>query len=376
MNCVGCMGVDFLFREMEPMREVIEDMAQHFKRIAGGNEKIVVKYDTDGDGLSGALILYRMFEKMGKKDVTYVQSPSPVYRVEDAMYDAGNYKDAHFIFIDGENNNDSEDGLKILRKSARSISIIDHHISTRKKDEGERVVTPVWHGLGYEYTSGFLCYEVARRVCDADYDILWKASLYCDKSPLWTGHDEEVEEVGLVLDYISTVMDREKHSMEFINTLINDREMRRAEYLVAKDAVETATRYAVGITQVHELSNGILIALIEVGRIVEPGEFPPRGKVTGRVHDTICTKDEYKDKPVVTIGYTSDSLMVRANRKAMERGFNGNEIIEKLKEELGSVVIAGGGHAGAAAMKFTRRYDKTIIELFERKISQLGGGSV
>lgn len=364
----------FTFPEMEPMRVVVEEMAGHFKNIAGGNEKIVVKYDTDGDGLSGALIIYRMFEKLGKnKDVAYVQSPSPVYRVEDGIKDVEEHGSAHFIFIDFGNNNDSEDGLKVLRKDAKSISIIDHHLSTREKGEKELVVTPVWHGLGPEYASGFICYEIARRVCEAQYDVLWKAALYCDKSTLKFDINDEIEETGLVLDYISTIMDREMHSMEFISTLIDNSSMRHTEYLTARDAIETATRYALDIAQVSELGNGIVLVLVEVGRIAEPGEFPPRGKVTGKVHDAMIERKELREKAVITIGHTSDSLMLRANRKALEAGFNGNEIIGELKGELGGIIISGGGHAGAAAMKFARGYDKAIIDMFAKKVAGLKG---
>jgi RecJ-like exonuclease len=358
---------------MEPMRGPIEEMAAHFSRIAKGKEKIVVKYDTDGDGLSGALILYRMFEKLGKKDVIYVQSPSPVYRVEDGLRDAQDYGEAHFIFVDGENNNDSEDGLSIVRKGAKSVSIIDHHLSTRKKAPGEMVVTPIWHGLGYEYTSGFLCFEVARKVCEADYDILWKASLYCDKSTLKFELTSEVEEVGLVLDYISTIMDHEKHSMKFIDGLIGNKRMTHMEYLTAKDAVDTATALALSITRVSTLENGMLLVLVEVGRIVESGEFPPRGKITGRVHDAVIERKENGEKAIVTIGYTSDSVMLRANARALKMGFNGNEIINGFKKEMGNVVISGGGHAGAAAMKFNRGYEKVVLDAFARKIASLHG---
>ncbi|MCX8200118.1 MAG: hypothetical protein N3G76_01480 [Candidatus Micrarchaeota archaeon] len=363
----------FTYDAMEQMRTVIEEMAQRIEQIASSKDKIVVKYDSDGDGLSGALILYRMFVKLKKDaDATFVQSPSPVYRVEDAMRDVEIFPNAHFIFIDGENNDDSEDGLAILRKSAKTISIIDHHLSTRKKAPGEIVVTPIWHGLGYEYTSGFLCYEIARRVCDADYEMLWKASLYCDKSTLEYEITEEIEEVGLVLDYISTVMNHEKHSIEFIDKLISSREMRRVEYLSAKDSIDMATRLALSIARWSTLANGTVVVLVEVGRIVESGEFPPRGKVTGRVHDAFIEKDECKGKAVVTIGYTSDSLMVRANKKALEAGFNGNSIIEELKKEMGNIIISGGGHAGASAMKFVRGFDKVVIDAFVRKIAAVG----
>ncbi|MEM3364501.1 MAG: hypothetical protein QXS93_03260 [Candidatus Micrarchaeia archaeon] len=364
--------LDFVYREMEPMRQAVEEMVQRIEEIAKSPDKVVVKYDTDGDGLSGALILYRMFEKLGKSDdVTFVQSPSPVYLIEDAMHDAEMYGGAHFIFVDGQNNNDSEDGLAILRKSAKTISIIDHHLSTRSKAPGEIVVTPMWYGLGYEYTSGFLCYEIARRVCDADYEILWKSSLYCDKSTLNFEITGEVEEVGLVLDYMSTIMDHEKHSIQFIDALIRNKEMRRVEYLAAKDAIETATRLALSIARESVLPNGVVVVQVEVGRIVEPGEFPPRGKVTGRVHDAFIEKEEYRDRPVVTIGYTSDSMMVRANRKALERGFNGNSIIEELKKEMQDTIISGGGHAGASAMKFARGFEKIIMRAFISRITAL-----
>lgn len=360
--------IDFAYPEMEAMRREIEQIALHFAKIARSGGRIVVKYDSDADGLSGALIVYRMFKCLGC-DAVFEQSRSPVYRIEDALLDIAHHGDAHFVFIDFGNNDESENALRMLQKSALSISIIDHHLSKRKAGK-ELVATPVWHGLGYEYTSGYICYEIARRACKADYGELWKVSLYCDKSTLKYEHNKLVEERGLVLDYITATMKRERHGMAFINRTIDNYEMMHAIYLNAKDKIEEATELGLQAVKKRVLGNGIVLALLDTEKVAEGGSFPPKGKIAGRVHDRL---DERVEGALITIGYGSNSAMFRANKKALGMGFNANDVIQEVKKEYGKLIISGGGHPGAAALRFRRGFKKAVLNALAKKIKELEG---
>ncbi|MGB9635339.1 MAG: DHH family phosphoesterase [Candidatus Micrarchaeia archaeon] len=357
--------VDFLYTEMEIMREDVERMAGHLIKVGNSGKKIVVKYDCDADGLSGALIIYRMFKCLGVEGCTFAPADSPVYRVEDGLRDSMHYgHDTHYIFLDFGNNNESREGLEILRMNSESIAIIDHHLSERKRGS-ELVVTPVWHGLGYEYTTGLLCYEIARRVCDCDYGNMWKASLYCDKSTLEYEHSNEIEEIGLVLDYIATTARKERHSISFTNELMDNKEMLHEIYISASNRIEDALNAAVKIAKTKELGNGITVVLVNVDKVAEKGSFPNKGKVTGKVHDTFVG---IKAGPVVTIGYGTDSAMLRANRMTLEKGFNANSIIQEIKGMYEGYIISGGGHPGAAAIRFRKGFKKAVLNALLEKI--------
>lgn len=358
--------VDFIFSEMEPLRNQVDAMAAHLRGIAKSGRDIVVKYDGDADGLSGALIIYRMFKALGT-EARFQQGEAPVYSTGDALKDIMHYGSAHYLFIDYANNNDSVEGLALLRKNALSIAIIDHHISTRKP-EGEIVLTPVWHGLDYSYTSGYLCYEVARRVADIDYGNLWKVSLHMDKSMLGFERDKDTEKIGLVLDYLTATMKKERHSVRFIDGLIRDKEMLYAVYFTAKEKIDEATALALKICKKKELENGFTVVTINADKVVEQGEFPQRGKVAGKVHDAMLTDPSAR---VVTIGYSSDSAMLRASAGARAAGFNANAIVEQAKKEYPGIIVSGGGHPGAAAIRFRKGFKATVIQMIIDKISAL-----
>ncbi len=358
--------IDFVFQQAEKLRVPVERLADHFKRIASDGRKIVVKYDGDADGMSGALILYRMFKCLGR-DAVFEIGASPVYLAEDAQKDLMRHPSAHFIFIDFANNNESEDGLAVLRGGALSISIIDHHLSERKPTD-EIVVTPVWYGLDYNYTAGYLCYEVARRACNADYTNLWKVSLYCDKSSLPLEVDNDVPKLGLAFDYFASSMKRQKYSMRMIDEIARDSHMLYSIYLEAKEKVDNATGTACRVARVRRLENGITLVIVNTQKVVVPGEFPPMGKVVGMVHDHFS---KGKDEMIVTVGYGSDSASLRATASAREKGFNANNIIQEIKREYGNIIISGGGHPGAAAIRFTKGLENVVVEAITKKIAQI-----
>ncbi len=361
--------MDFLYEGMNKLKEDVLRMAQHMIDIAESGEQIVVKYDSDADGLCGALTIYRMLKCMGR-DAAFMQNRSPVYTVEDALLDAAHHGGAHFIFIDYPNNIESDDGLKLLGKHAASIAIIDHHLSKREKGD-ELVVTPVWHGLGAEYTSGYLCYEIARRACQTDYGKLWIVSLYCDKSTLEFEFDQSIEETGLVLDYLAATMKRERRGITFIDKLIRNEEMRHAIYLTAVDKVNSLTKLAINIAKRRTLKNNILLIMVDLDKIVEQNQFPQKGKVVGKVHDWFV-EHEPKEKAIITLGYGSNSIMARANKTALSMGFNANDIIQDMKKAYGNVIIAGGGHPGAAAVRFRKGFKRVILNALVEKIELTG----
>ena len=342
--------MNYLYPEMKVMDDQIQKMVEHIRNIK--NERIVVKHHNDADGISSALIFYRMFKALGANPV-FIQNNTAVYYPEDAIRDLMSFSGYHFIFLDFGNNVESQKGIDILVKEIPSLSIVDHHLSDRTPGK-ELVVTPVWNGLGGEYTAGLVAYEIARRVVDADYDELYKVSLFGDKSSLPFENSPIIEKTALAFDYLATV---NRKGIKFIDDVAHDPDMINSLYQIALDRIDELVE--VGLKAVKEKTLGEWkIYLLNLDHVMGDSDslFPPKGKVTGAVHDRLSQNHS----KVITIGYTDNSLMFRATKEVQVEGFNANSIIQKLKTQFGSVILSGGGHPGAAAMRFRKGF-KTVL---------------
>ncbi len=361
--------MEYTYEEMKIMDNSINRVVGHLNKMIMDRSRIVVRYHNDADGISSALLMYKMFRNFSI-NATFVQNNSAIYSMDTALRDIMYYDSGtHYIFLDFGNNTESEEGVKILKREAGSITIIDHHLTEKKDREDEYIVTPVYYGLGGEYTAGLVTYEVVRRVCDIDYNDLYKISLFGDKSILNFDKNKKIEETALVFDYIASTIKRDKHSIKFINSVLHDEELMHTIYLKAKDKVDELAQFALEICKRKELSNGIHLVKIDVEKVVDSGShFPSKGKITGKVHDII---EKEIDGSLVVLGYSNDTAMFRANRKAVLEGFNANEIIQKIKKNYDRFVESGGGHPGAAAIRYKKGFKKVILNALTEKINMV-----
>lgn len=362
--------MEYLYEKMKVMDSSINKVVGHLNKIIMERGRIVVRYHNDADGISSALLMYRMFRNFNI-NATFVQNNSAIYCMEDALRDIMYYDmGTHYIFLDFGNNIESVEGINVLKREAGSVTIIDHHLTEKKEKEDEFIVTPVYHNLGGEYTAGLVTYEVVKRVCDIDYNDLYKISLYGDKSILEFEKTKKIEETALVFDYIASTIKRDKHSIRFINSLLEDEELMHTIYLKAKDMIDEITQIGLEFSKEKKLKNGIYFVTLDVEKVVDSGSaFPSKGKITGRVHDILEKK---VDGALVVLGYSSDTAMFRANRKAVLNGFNANKIIQEIKKNYDKFVDSGGGHPGAAAIKYRKGFKKVILNALSEKINNIG----
>lgn len=361
--------MEYKYKEMEVMDSSINRMVEHLNKLISERGRIVVRYHCDADGISSALLMYRMFRNFNVT-ATFVQNNSAIYGMEDALRDIMYYDSGtHYIFLDFGNNLESMEGLNVLKREAGSVAIIDHHLTEKKVNEKEVVVTPVYHGLGGEYTAGLVVYEIVRRIADVNYDELYKISLFGDKSILEFERNKKIEEVALVFDYIASTIKRDKHSIRFIDSLLEDEEFMHTIYLKAKDLIDEFAEIGLEVCKRKKLENGIMFVTMNVEKVTDnSGNFPSKGKVTGKVHDII---ESEINGPLIVLGYTNDAAMFRANRKAVLNGFNANDIIQQVKKEYDKFVESGGGHPGAAAIKYKKGFKKVILNALSEKINNI-----
>ena len=69
--------MEYLYKEMEVMNDSVSKMVGHLNKIIMERGRIVVRYHNDADGISSALLMYRMFRNFNI-NATFVQNNSAV----------------------------------------------------------------------------------------------------------------------------------------------------------------------------------------------------------------------------------------------------------------------------------------------------------
>jgi RecJ-like exonuclease len=92
--------------------------------------------------------------------------------------------------------------------------------------------------------------------------------------------------------------------------------------------------------------------------------FPPPGKTCGEVHDRLC--QQYSGKPVVTLGFGPDFVVLRSRGVLM----NIPRMVRELRELLPGAGINGGGHLVVGSIKFVEGMRPEVTERLAEKISE------
>jgi len=110
--------------------------------------------------------------------------------------------------------------------------------------------------------------------------------------------------------------------------------------------------------------NGTVFSYIDLEKYTLRFTYPTPGKVIGMIHDTVAEGRE--NKAVLTIGYLSDMIIIRANKPVLPV----QRIIEKLQKEMPQANVDGGGHEQAGTIKFVPAHLTSIIEWIKKELDK------
>lgn len=366
----------------ETMQEIMKDVQQaafELKKAALEGRPILMRYHGDADGIAGGIMLRRAMMKTvwdARNSFWSFQNDSAVYKNKHALKDISWLSALYYehlqpivLLVDFAANPESADALKLIKQAGFEVIVIDHHPpgeETRKQIDA--LATP-WNTktqIPSQYTAGMLAGETAKKIAEVEVERLQKTSLAGDKSKLIEA-SEESKKNATALDFLATYS-KFPNSLEFYEKILEDAQMLESIYQQAKHQIETMTEAAREHTKTKKLENGFTVALVKLDAAAKKGEFPSKGKATGRVHDEL---DAQATGPLVTIGYGSKAINMRANKQATEKGFDANKIIQQMKEELKGAMEAGGGHAAAAGIRLNAGYGKIVLEELTKKIEQV-----
>jgi len=373
-----------------PDDEVLTTMKGDFEKAAdiihshvALRTPLVIRYHGDCDGICSALSIYLSIKDLvgesewpeyRKKILTFMNH-SAIYFIAGVLDDMELVRHMQSstqplaILLDFSVNSESMESLKTLKKANFEIIIADHHPPEAEiKQIATLLVSPWLHGGNSDYTAGLVAGEIARKLKPFDgIDEIETISLIGDRSKLPITQEEQLKHKALVLDFMSSSSDFAE-SLETYHSILKDAKKTDSLYKTAMKRVDDVRKQALSYSKLKELDNGFRVVLVRLEK-VKSGDFPPKGRICGEVHDEFSKK---LDVPLVTVAYGDRAMHIRANAKARKAGFNANQIIGVLKNEFRNGIESGGGHDVAAGIRINTGFQRMVLDELVKKIREIG----
>lgn len=400
---------------LEDLKGRMGDAAKAIRRAVLDGRSILVRHHADADGIcAGVAVEKAVIPLLKEMNVSndaewhfFKRAPSkaPFYELEDVV------KDLSFALEDLErhgqklpllvlldNGSTEEDILALMKVKIYDIEVVvvDHHYPGEVQEGMVEVdeyvdvhVNPYLVGGDSQITAGALAVEIAKMInpdvkekllhlpgiaAVGDHARSPEAEQYI-KLAGSKGYDEDdLERIAGCIDFeafylrfmngrgiIDTILglgNREKH-VKLVDALYKESQRR----------VEWQLKAALPNLKSQRLPNGIVFNVLDVEKYAHKFTFPAPGKTCGFVHDSVVQK--YGDEhPIVTLAYGPDFGVIRATDAVNDiYGFNLNNIILKLADEIPQAGIDGGGHECAGSLKFLEGLSKEVLKAFAGKVA-------
>nr|MDO8111483.1 hypothetical protein [Candidatus Sigynarchaeota archaeon] len=371
-------------------------LAAIIRRAIFNNQPIILRHHNDSDGISAGLALEKAIQSLMKQiginvEHNLYRNPSltPFYDTSDVFRDIGlsqrltknfNQKTPLIILCDMGTTPENLFSLKILKSFKLDCIVIDHHHPLHL-EQSRPVVSPYLldilnphlYELDGQTSAGMLAHELARMVNEeyenpvlpavaaiSDRCNIRETDLLIDKS----GRSrEELQMIGIAIDYLA-------YQLKFdAGTGIYEKVYENSELVQnINDAVQVSVNSQLQSTMPYLQSqdiNGIFYSQIDLEKYTTRFRYPTPGKVLGMIHDTIVAGKQ--SKSVITIGYVSDMIIIRANKP----DYSVQDILEMLKEKIPEANVEGGGHEQAGTIKFIPAHLLRILELIKEQLRNI-----
>jgi len=355
---------DFLFKN-----ELTTKLDDRFRAIAKRlysakelNRFVLLRFHNDADGVAGAMVLNDFL------NFRAVQQNSAVYQQREAVNDMSTFyyeKKPLVVLLDFGSNDKSAKQLELLRAAGAEIILIDHHPLDKEILSIPHFFLSPWLVDGLEnpssYTAGYLAAEIAK-ILGVDSAKYARIACAGDKSNLLELSEDD-RAAALVLDYLAG-HSRYGNNLAFYRDVLSRSDLFNSILAQARESINEAVEKAKA--RLKKIEKGeITIYVLPLSSIVKKGEFPNSSKIVSAILESVN-----EDKPIVVIGYREAALILRANKKAKEKGIDFSKLIAKLNLRFNDFVYSGGGHAVAAAIHTQKGYEQSLINaLIEELIS-------
>ncbi|NYZ73818.1 hypothetical protein H0O00_01625 [Candidatus Micrarchaeota archaeon] len=355
----GALLDDEMAKRLAPK---IAEIARILLELKGGKRPTILRFHHDADGIAGALALSGIFRFFAK------QQNSAVYTVKDAirdLNDLANEEKPLVVLLDFGMNAASAEALKLLKAGGITVIVIDHHPPSGGAELIPDFCLNPWEFQGREwknpsaYVAGYLACEIAV-ACGADRErALSLARTACsgDKSDILASNESDVKK-AMVLDFLASHVSF-GNNLEFYRKVMGKSELFDSIARQADESIEEASTKTMAGMKKTESEGGLLITTLALEGIVKKGEWPSSSKITTRVFDKLNAREA--DTPLLCIGHTDRSLIMRLNDKAVALGLSANDLAETIKKSMVDFVQGGGGHVKAGAIRVREGFAKEVL---------------
>ncbi|MCL5003705.1 MAG: hypothetical protein M1352_00365 [Patescibacteria group bacterium] len=379
----------------EKMKETMLKMATRIRLAVLLGQPIMIRHHNDADGIISGLSIegacLGLMADLGiEPRYLLFRSPSraPYYSSGDVLRDLTLSKrfveeDSNIkpLIIVADNGSTPEDalGLGILKTLGYEAMVVDHHHPVILKDGFTAVDEFVAHhlnpyklGLDSKTSAGMLCFELARFIWEnfnepklpavagiADRCEVEETENYIKETGM---SREDLAKIGTAIDYISYQLKHDPGkgvyeelfaNFDFVK-LINDE---------VRQGFETQLKSTLPYLRTQEI-NGLVFSMIDVEKYTMRFTYPAPGAVVSRIHEVTLSENE--GRPVLTVGYLTDMMIVRASKPVLPI----QKIIEDLKEKFPHAGVEGGGHEMAGAIRFVAAFREELLEEVRNLVKQ------
>ena len=370
-------------------------IAKRIRKAIFENQPILIRHHADADGITSGIAIEKacrgLMAELGidaKFNIFRSPSKAPFYEIIDVLRDISFTKkliEGHgqkkplIIVLDNGSTPEDVFAMKMLKTLGFDIIVIDHHNPVILNNKKTAVcpyvklhLNPYIEGFNGKLSAGMLSYETARLIFDDFENALLpaisavgdrcdnsEAEEYIARSGLTK---DEITEKVIAIDFLAYHLKFDE-ATEMYDEVFTNKDFVKMINEEVRKGVETQLQSTLPYLRTRELT-GVIFSDIDLEKYTVRFKYPTPGKVIGMIHDEVAKE---KEGPVITIGYLSDMIIIRATKPILPIA----SIIEKLRHDFPEANVDGGGHECAGTIKFVSAHLTTIIESIKQQIRNL-----
>ena len=359
---------------------VIQKMSKTFDKAAATimeaaflRRPIIIRYDTDSDGLCAGLAIYEAL--LDSYNLKADEAMFPYYKnlnAEDDIRYFNSLEAEHLppllVCVDFGANPESREGYELVRAAGFSIIVIDHH--PMHDPSVRELIDVLVSGIDaapfdrvIHYTSGLLATEVAKRIKPLDIDWMARVAMAGDRSALITPTAKEQRHSEALMFALST--SKYKRDLDSFLRLVKDEEEMDFAYAQAEEKIQTVIEKLPTSTK-KKTANGVAFFIVDASKLLSKGQYPSKAVIANIAMDALMS---HLSEPAVLISWAGRGLSMRVNKPGLEAGLNSSAAIKVLKESMPESIEAGGGHPVSSAMRMKVGESRKVVDALIKEIS-------
>jgi len=358
---------------MKKMSKLFDRAAAMIVEAAFMRRPIIIRYDTDSDGLCAGLAIYESL--LDSYNLKADEAMFPYYKrlnAEDDIRYFSSLEAEHLppllVCVDFGANPESKEGYQLAKEAGFSIIVIDHHPihDPSIKELIDVLVSAVEAAppdRAIHYTSGLLASEVAKRVKPLDIDWMARVAMAGDRSALIVPTAKEQRHAEALMFALST--SKYDHNLDsFLRMVKNEEEMDFA-YAQAEESIQNVIEKLPSCTK-RKTANGVTFFIVDASKLLSKGEYPSKASIANIAMDNLTAP---LADPAVLISWAGRGLSLRMNKAGLAAGLDISAAIKVLKAKMPDAIDAGGGHPVSSAMRVKVGEARKVVDALIKEIA-------